>query len=530
MSKIQYTSHSNNLFYNYGLANVRLYLQVVKGKDVPFDQITFEDILNAAKYYFGFTALKYFGNINNISSKSNSISFEFRNVNEFSGQSTNKRLQHRYIPASVLITDKQEKDLINIWSILHDKEKMQESKNLDLTKSCFCFSSKFLFANYSSQKTPTVTCKEYLCYLIANITPYKPSFMLENVPTAIIPDFELDDLFEWVLLFKQVFNSYVGTNGAVITKINPDNPGKYERPMLNGNYNSYTKVKSSLLRELFLLMDLKENLRKLANKKFEDTLDDIINHNVNNFTFYIMSAKMCVVHKYSHHIAKLSQTGEIKNILTSYLMSYSDAYRDSLVKKEDMNWDDFNRKSFLHERDFYNWACQMTDVSLKKLNSKKINYSNGISHLYKYYFKEVKNMNEQQIDSAMSIAQKIRKKYVAMVMNEINSAKFAGKNPQFVKEEKDRFMKSYLDEFISHIEQKQTPTDLIRMFNKLCRDTKEPVTYIDKTDFVFINDVLTEKIPLRDAKNILTGFIRIQISKPAPTEEKLTEAEASTAA
>lgn len=504
---MNYTSHNNNLFVNYGLACVVVYMKEIENKKVSIESIGFDEILKTARYFYeNFTTLKSFDNPNAVSNKKNSIVFHYMNVNKFRGQSSGKKAQHRYLPANVLCTDKEESNLMNIGDTIKDKTKISEGKKIKLTISCFPFAGKYLFGEKTYQTNVDITSEEFLCYLITTTTPWKPSFLLENTPTSIIPDFSVEDLVVWVKSFKEVFDHFNNKGSGIDYILKEGN--KHSNPTLYGNYKISHNKSKNFLKELYLISDMKTILSK--KKRISEEFGELLKRNEDNFVFYTISRNVCFVHKYTNHIVKISQTEKLGEILDSVYNSFINHYRKYVNGSDD----DRKNKILLWERDFYNFASRMDDPSLQKLNSKRIDYNEDIKHLFDYYYKNIKKMNQKTINSAYEIAQLIRRRYRGKIYTE-QKDQFDDKKKLDIKV--DLEMNNYINEFSSYLDKRTSPSDFVTFVHRFCRDMKMATVSIKEMDF--INAVLTNEIDLQDAKSLLTSMLRINVFTPKKEEE-----------
>lgn len=520
---MNYTSHNNNLFYNYGLANVLYYMRNIKNKNIKFEDLTFSNILEAAKYFYEkFTTIKSNPGSKTISNKEGIIRFKYGKVEPKQKDESGKiiKLGNIYMPANLIYEDKAEKDLIRIGESIINKS-ISEEDVVPLTKSCFPLAGKYLFANYTTQKNTSITSSEFLCYFITTITPLKPSFILiEKDPqtkqpsfnrTAIIPDFSKEDMYEWIRCFSYSFNSFYNSNNIDYKSKN----GKSINPTINGNYYCSGKFKSTFLRELYLLSDLYEILK---NNEIElsKLYDLLLDKNKKNVVFYTFNRKTCYVHKYSHHIVNLSKQEILKPALDSFSGCFLRYYLDknNLLQVDD--WDIFNLSKEIFERDVYNFLLRLDDDSLRKLNSKRITFQKETESIFKYYYKTIKNMKKEEIESASEIAGSIRTRYRAMLYSEF---KKQIQNENELHKKVDSELSKYIDEFASYADKRVSPTDFVKMFHRFCRDSKTATFSIKNMSF--INSVLENKIELQDAKNILISMLRISsVKKSEKTAEE----------
>lgn len=512
---MKYTSHTNNIFYNYGLANVLFYMRNIKNKNISYEDITFENMLEAAKYFYnGFTTLKTDSEKRSVSNKNMTISFKYENVHKYSGNSTNKKANGRYLPANVIATDKSEGVLIKLWEKLNDSKELASGKTIKLTKSCFPLAGKYLMANSTAQNNANITCEEFLCYLITTITPFKPSFLLENNPTCIIPDFSLEDTYEWLKCFSYSFESFYNSNKI---EVQLSKAGEHSNPTRNGNYIHSGKNQTIFLRDLYLISNMYELLRN-NKEELRNLLDLLLIKNERNLVFYIFNTNTCYVHKYSHHVAKLSREQSLKPILDSLLSSFRKTYlfKNNLNSIE--NFKEYNMMQEMFERDIYNFSCRMDDSSLRQINSKRILFTEETQKLFKYYYTNLKNMKNKDIESATEIAETIRTRYKGRLYSELKNTTTSEKD---LHQKVDLQLSKYIDEFTSYVDRRVSTTDFVRMFHRFCRDSKNSTISIKNMSF--IDSLLKNEIELQDAKNLIISMLRINIVKSK--EDKIDKEE-----
>lgn len=355
--------------------------------------------------------------------------------------------------------------------------------------------------------------------LITSTTPLKPCLQyrsgVRKVATdnvCLIPDIELDDLVNFIKLFKRIRIQKLDSSlmtGKV--KVREGKVVKYEpkRPnIFNGNFPNAPR--SSALGIMALLgaigeMTKEEDTSALAHKVLES---------LKNANFYLFKYGDAKVFSYSNNVIDIAAKGKLRQIVDSmyYVVLYNQGMRATGNSFEYQKFDLFASR----------FMQMFNRPAFKDFLSFRAEYPSEVELLLNVYFNSMEKINEDIVKSAKELGVWLNKvayfsakdsvennswedirKVKAKVLVELESSIFAAKSG---------------DALIAHT--------IARAGRLSGLDAPEAAT-------LFMETAASGQLPLEQAKNLLIAFSRLRFNKEAegnaPTDDLPAELEQETA-
>lgn len=424
----------------------------------------------------------------------------------------------KYLYPSIITQDKQVKGtFVDALGIINDlrNEKVMLSRPTALKRSLTPVAGEV--NNGGKEKAnQRGTLFEAACTAIATVASEKPSALSGGKNTGIFPDLEVEQLMEFVRIFRAF--QYEGKSLMIATL---NKPGKYRRPVLHdGNYPDAPREASfgavGLLAAMgYWATEVDTETRAMAIAAL-DTLRDR--------PLYLISYDNISQARFGHHVIKMAETGRLFEILRDF---YRDAkpyaiYEESFVKH------DLPLVRLFYFA-FSRFLQQFDTASLRNFLATRAEYPPTTEHLLGGYFVQAEHIPRPIVESARALGQWINR--TAYFVAEEDTDKNAQNRAQNVRKAKAKV----LVEFESAVMSATSPEDMLhrvstRAGRLLQGDAPAAATeFYDAAasgvgiDFKQAQHLLIAYIRLRPARVPEVGVEETKSSEPQDNDDDLKE-------
>lgn len=405
-----------------------------------------------------------------------------------------------------------EKAANNSWkAMIKIKKLLEEKTNFNkiekATMSIMPMSSKFNNGK-KGQDYPRISFFENCLCMITTYTPHKPSLHLTEkqqngaisyIPTAIIPDLELNDLIKFIRIFKEMKRTQ--TTNLMMGGVNRDgSKTTYIRPRISyGNFPNAPKKRRELASAALLgAIGWWAKQSEYPNSGAEEVLERLKQR-----PMYIISYGKAQSVTYNHYVVELAKNNRLNTII--------DALERISV------W-----KSIQQKRDtFFLFASRFLQLfdkqSFLQFISIRGEYPKELTLLLKTYFRRAMKIEQNLIESAATLGQWLNRISYFSACAELN---IDPKNKEQVKENYEDLVKlkaKILVELESSAFSAKNAAALVsQVITRAGRLSDQDAPYASKQ---FIQAVIagelgeTEKESLENAKNMIVVFSRIRSTK-----------------
>lgn len=375
-----------------------------------------------------------------------------------------------------------------------------------------------------------VTEEEKILALITSTTPYKPSY---NVPDGksginycILPDLPEDTLVDFIEIFR--FLQEEKTDSTALLK------GTEKRPRIyNGNFPNAPQ--SVCFTPLILLASIGQVIKN--NDYFKDSGERVMKA-LRKYPYYLITTGKATRLTYNHHIVDFAEQGSLREIVNELyrtrLFLYPKRETKGQQKGADIAYENFDLMAsrFLHLFD---------KNSFKAFLSTRGEYRPNTRILFTSYFSKMEHINDDLIQSAQSFGSWLNSvagivAHKALEKEERDRSK--GKSEESTKSEvsatpdkENKFTKKTdeywekwsaikyktLIELESSILSAKSGHALVSQV--LIRAGRLSQRSAPKEIEMFVYQVLSGKLPLEIAQNILITFSRIESKGKLESEE-----------
>ncbi len=314
-----------------------------------------------------------------------------------------------FLAPNILTTDKLAK---NIWNeghnIMEKLAKEQLSKPNSVKMSIAPMSGEFLgfsLNNSIGRGKPKSTLLEIGLNAVSTVTASKPclQYRINKKPrpelfnVCIIPDIPLDDLIDFIRLFKKMLFSKASAD-LMIGNVLQEEEGKGKnkkvvykpkRPLIyQGNFPN--PPRSSALGSIALLGAIGE----FAKEAEVSTLAKKVLDSLKEATMYIIKYGGASTFTYNHYVIELAKEGKLREIVDS--IYHSKLYNEGKRTSQSTDYQKFDLFSsrFLQ---LFNYA------SFKDFLAFRAEYPNSLEILFNTYFKRIDMINSEIVSSAREL-------------------------------------------------------------------------------------------------------------------------------
>ncbi len=425
-----------------------------------------------------------------------------------------------YLSPNILTSDKAAGNIYKSLNELKEKVKKEATKNTDAVMSIAPTAGEYL--SFGPQNTgrgkPKITYLEAALCLITATTPFKPSMAykrlakkkIERTNTAIIPDLEVEELVDFIGLFKAMLFKKNDINTLLQGKVFPekDKKGnvKSEKPMRprlhDGNYPNAPS--SSALGSIGLLGAIGE----WAKEADEITWANRVLESLKKATMYMISYGNAQTFTYNHYIIDLAKEDRLKTIIDSIY------YSELFDKKRWNNKEEYEKFDLFTGR----FLLLFNSASFRDFLSFRAEYPSKVTLLFNTYFTKMANISPEVVASARALGKWLN--YVAYIVakQEVEAPKGSGEYWDKIKKLKAKV----LVELESSTFSARTGDALIAQ--AVTRAGRLSGMDAPEEAALFMEQTCSGELDLDNAKNLLIAFSRL-INKHEKKEKPLTEEE-----
>lgn len=488
---------SNHFFSRYGLALVMQKNNLRSKEEIK--KITHSMLLELIEHGMNHFRLQPFKENNNV------IEFQFANksfLNENPKYIRGHCNEGFFLSPNIITIDKAAN---NTWKSMNKlkgllEEQIDFNKNEKATMSIMVLTSKFNNGRMS-QASPITSFLEACLCMITTISSDKPSLHITEkqpkgvsyIPTAIIPDLELEDLIKFISIFQMIKKTQ--TEKLMIGGIQRDGKNvKYFRPRISFGNFPYAPKKRRELASAALLGAIGWFAKQA---EYPNTDAEEILEKLKQRPMYIINYGQARSIMYNHYVVDMAKNNRLNTVI------------DALEKVKVYVSDEKNLKNVQQKQDnFFLFASRFLQLydnqSFKEFISIRSEYPYELTILFKTYFRSVMKIEKHLIESASVLGQWLNK-----------TAYFTAK-----KESKEKA--KILVELESAAFSAKKASDLVaQVITRACRMSNQDAA--PNESLPFIEAVIAgelgdnEKESLENAKNMIVVFSRVSGLKEEPT-------------
>jgi CRISPR-associated protein Cas8c/Csp2 len=294
-----------------------------------------------------------------------------------------------FLAPSIVAEDKgAKKTFAAAESIIQSLNEKELSTQVDAKKNAAPLTGEYLSFNLAGGITrgkPKCSLSDIGLNMITTLTPYKPCIYQNLRNYAIIPDFNLEALKEFIGLFKDMMQHKSSSElfyGAVKNN-RPSRPSLY-----NGNFPN--PPKSTSLGGIALLATIGEFAKQTEySQRALSVLESL-----KDTPIYVVKYGDANSFTYNHHIIELAKQGNLRQIVDSiyYSKLYNQSYRD-YSNTEYQKFDLFTAR-FLQ---LFNSA------SFKDFLAFRAEYPHQVEILFNTYFTKMEKIDIEVVKSARQL-------------------------------------------------------------------------------------------------------------------------------
>ncbi len=387
----------------------------------------------------------------------------------------------------------------NAWSATYNLlDKLKENPNLFEKKESITMGIAPIAGELNNGKKTKTNSNgiflEVACSAITNTTDIKPYLAYRKdggkyVPTAIIPDLELDEMKTFIQFYDLMINSTISLNQLLRKKVyrkNGESPSfsKLRPPIYNGNF-PYAPNSSAF--GVIGLLGAIGRWAKEANKIQEGQK---VLESLKDRPLYLIQYGNAQSITINHYIIDLAKENKLSEIVF--------AIQRSIIYLPDEN----NKKAKDSKKQLFDLMSsrflQLFDKpSFKTFLSVRAEYSNELIELFNYFFMKQMNIKKEVVKSARSLGLWLN--YVAYKVG-----KQEAKNENDM-EEVLKIKAKVLVELESSVFGARKPAEIL---NVIVRAGRLSGTDAPSESDNFQEAVLTGEVEMNEAKSILMAYAR----------------------
>jgi len=319
-----------------------------------------------------------------------------------------------YLSPNILTKDKEARNIYKSIVELKEKVKKEADKNINVTMSIAPTSGEYL--SFGDKDTgrgkPKITILEAALYSITATTPFKPCLAYkrivkkktERTNTAIIPDLALEELADFIALYKKMLVDK--TENLMIGKIfiEKDKNGKIksekpQRPKIyDGNFPNAPS--SSAMGSIALLGAIGEWAKEAEETEWANRVLD----SLKNAIIYMISYGNAKTFSYNNYVIDLAKNDRLKSIIDGLF------YTTLFDKKRWVDKEEYEKFDLFSSR----FLMLFNNASFQDFLSFRAEYPKQVSLLFNTYFIEMANISPNVVASARALGKWLN--YVAYIV------------------------------------------------------------------------------------------------------------------
>jgi hypothetical protein len=400
-----------------------------------------------------------------------------------------------FIAPHVVIDDRSARYLIKeARSFLEDVcGGMDMKKSTELKRSFSTFTTK-LNEGTATRSNPKTTKREAAFSLVASLTPLKPAAQVDFTNQVMIPDLELEQLIQFVRLFRKMQGSEQANPLTLKRKVDSN---RRRPPLFDGNYPNAPR--SSLFGPVGLIGAMGEWARrgeilKETQKKVKETL-----HDISGNPFYLVSYDGNLMRQeyIGHHVARLARNHDLPRVIESL-------YRIRFYNQEDNAPDSQNRQLFF--RMAGRFLQSYTGPAFRDFLSFRVQYDPVLLPIFTDFFMEEYNIDEDIVQSARAYGSYLNDVAYHVAREEVkgNEDQPGGGTGRSIYEAKARA----LAQFESTAMSVRRPSALFAQLNVM--SGRQSHRDVPAEAELFIEAVNTGEVSFDQAKDLVLAFMRLR--------------------
>ena len=444
------------------------------------------------------------------------------------GSANNQSSKTGYFLAPHVLTSNNAADAVKeirqLIQLLETKD-VNPAKSYELKRSFAPMIAKLNNGN-ASMANPRVGLLEAAFTAVATLTDLKPSVYAphkkdEFCNFGIIPDLplweegapKLRPLVEFVAVFRDLSQNYDDKKkegGKYVATVNPDKKA-YARPgIFFGNYPG--AAKSGTLGAVSLVAAIgrwarQENTFLLGDPT--DVLAKKVLHYLANRPLYIVSYETIRQESFGFHLVSLALDNDLSDI-NKALNAVRLLGVEAKDKYKSTNWQTFRLMSDRFLRLY-------TSASFQDFMAFRAEYPHALKPLLEHYMtQQTTNLSRTIIQSARAYGESLNFAAYKAAREEMDEDKAKDRKGRTLSEYKDRI----LTQFESTIGSAKSSPALLSQLGTIAGRLTHREISPEAGDFM--EAVLTGDVPMDDAKNLITAFMRLSTFK-SKTAETLGE-------
>lgn len=307
-----------------------------------------------------------------------------------------------FLSPSIISSERQAKNIWNEGNDIIQSLKTKKLDKIDIIKMSIAPTAgeflSFSLSNSIGRGKPKATLKEISLSAISSTTIFKPCLQYrvekkggpETANTCIIPDISLENLTDFILLFKKLMLTRSASD-LMVGDVRKSKTGVPEpkRPLIfRGNFPN--PPRSSALGSIALLGAIgefakEEEVSELAKKVLESLKDA---------TMYMVKYGGAKTFTYNHHIIDLAKGGMLRQIVDS--MYYAELYNEGYRKSQNTEYQKFDL--------FASRFLQLFNrPAFKDFLAFRAEYPSTLDLLFNVYFKKIEMIDSKIVASARAL-------------------------------------------------------------------------------------------------------------------------------
>jgi CRISPR-associated protein Cas8c/Csp2 len=406
-----------------------------------------------------------------------------------------------FLSPNIISSDMQAK---NIWSesnqIVRELEKGVLSKSDYVKMSIAPISGEFLsFSLLGSigRGKPKASLQEIALNAISSLTTEKPILQYriekkggpDTANTCIVPDLEIIDLMDFILLFKKMKLSKTASD-LMIGDVRQSKTGIYEpkRPLIyRGNFPN--PPRSSALGSVALLGAIGE----FAKEAEVSSLAFKVLESLKGTTMYMIKYGGASTFTYNHHVVDLAKEGKLRETVDS--VYYTQLYKEGRRKSQNSEYQKFDL--------FASRFLQLFNrPALKDFLAFRAEYPFQLDILLNTYFKKIEMIDPEIVISARKLGRWLNQVAYFAAKREVNNS------PSNYWEEIRKAKSKVLIELESSTFSAKTGDALIAQ--AITRAGRISGMDAPEGSALFMEKTSSGELALENAKNLLIAFSRLK--------------------
>lgn len=424
-------------------------------------------------------------------------------------QSAGLSQQGKYLAPNIISTDKDcKKTFLKIEEFINLLKKSTNLGKSEVINMSIAPITSKINSGKNSQSAPSATLFEAICCAITNSTPFKPCILFKIIlnkkitllPTTIIPDLPINELKDFIELFKRMLLSIVNKD-LLQSKFNIEK-NQFRRPnIFFGNFPYSARMYS------LSAINLIASIGKWSEVANQTEWAIKVLESLKKSQLYVVNYNKVYSVSYNHHIIELAKSSKLSDIIFSM--------NKVKIYSEEKKWDSRGDKTpnyKLFEFYFDRFLQLYDQSSFKDFLSIRSEYDKEIKTLFINYFKIIMNIPIEVINSADSLGKWLNQIAYFTAKNESENKSVKDSNSGYKTDDEITKMKAkILVELESSAFSAKDASSLI--FQVITRAGRLSGRDAPEDSKLFIEKTLVGEIDLNTAKQLIISFSRIKSSK-----------------